>query len=163
MTRSTVTIALLSLLPVFALAAPVTGEKQLVCGGAVLRAVSSYDADAGPDVIWTSQSLTLAQNGQSRPLPLETGSKQGDGGLEAIVSAWGCFHGHGRAYILLDYACTRDDFGGICAGQQEWSRLLSPDGKRLDAGYAPQDPRYMALYAKLGFGPQGLQLTGATP
>jgi len=58
--------------------------------------------------------------------------------------------------------CARDDAGGICAGQQEWMRVMSLSGNRPDAGYAPQDFRYMALFGRLGLNVDGLQMQDAT-
>ena len=59
-------------------------------------------------------------------------------------------HGTQHDVILLWYACERADKGGACQGEREWEVLLDTDGRRLDAGYAHQDPRYEELSKRLG-------------
>jgi hypothetical protein len=148
----------------------ITKTAQLSCGDAMLTSRTTYETHVPPDdgFGWLFQSLTLRSSSSSRAKPVVIDHapriKLSNGALALadVVDSWACVHGAAADYIVLNVYCARDDAGGICAGQQEWLRILSLTGARPDAGYAPQDSRYMLLFARLGIKVDGLQMLDAT-
>ena len=163
-------LALGSALPGFTAAPAQTGTATLSCGPARLVARTTSVAHVGPDdgLAWTSQQITLrtAPNGPARRLRVEGDEAAAVpgvyGGLSAIVSSWTCLHASKGNVIELWLTCNRSDQAGVCGGQREWERLLDTKGRRLDKKYAPQDPRYESLSARLGISTDGVELKAAT-
>ena len=149
---------------------PRTGTAVLACGPARLVARTTSVAHVGADdgLAWTAQAITLAAGpgDAGRPIPVkgvEARTAPGSsGGLTAIVSSWACLSGTRGKVIELWLSCNRTDLGGACRGEREWERLLDTTGRPLDGGYAPQDPRYEALSARLGIPTDDVQLEAAT-
>lgn len=53
--------------------------------------------------------------------------------------------------MFLFYACAVDrGEPGDCGGEAEWSRLLDPSGRRLDAALPRQSPAQRRLERRLG-------------
>jgi len=80
--------------------------------------------------------------------------------LADLVMSWACVQGS-RPIVMLEMTCARGDLGGVCHGEKEWFRLLDTSGHRLDENYLPQDPRYTALYKRLGV-PAGTSMQDVT-
>ena len=146
-----------------------TGMATLSCGPVLLQARTTSIAHMPPDngLAWTAQEISLrGPDGTSRPLRVEGIDEQpapaGNLSLPAIVTSWQCLHGSRREVIELWLTCNRPDLGGACKGEREWERLIGADGKPLDAGYTPQDPRYEALSQRLGIPADGVKLLDAT-
>jgi hypothetical protein len=151
-------------------AAVITKTAALACGDSTLTSRTTYETHVPPDdgFGWLSQSLALRASSVSaaKPIVIDRAPRirLSDGGfaLADVVDSWACVHGAAADYIVLNVYCARDDAGGICAGQQEWLRIMSLSGVRPDAGYAPQDSRYPPLFTRLGIKVDGLQMQDAT-
>ena len=162
------TLALLLASPAVAADPPRVGTADLVCGAARLHARTASVAHVAPDdgLAWVSQEIILQGPGgvPSRLHVVDIDQKPGtDGrGLQVFVSSWQCLGGRGGKVIELWLACNRADLGGTCKGEREWERLVDVTGRPLDAGYAPQDPRYGALSRRLGIPVDGVKLQDAT-
>lgn len=153
-----------------AVAKPVTGVARLACADVQVIARSVYDPSQSPDdgTVWLQQNIEITGTSGSVTLPSERGQttadKTGKAGLSAFVASWVCVQGsNGAHYLWLDYGCARDQLDGVCHGEKEWLRLFSLDGRKMDAGYMPQDPRYEDLYRKLGVKTNGVQMESAVP
>ena len=161
-------LALLLASPAVAADPPRVGTADLVCGAARLHARTASVAHVAPDdgLAWVSQEITLKGPGgvPSRLHVMEVDQPPTtDGrGLPVIVSSWQCLSGSRGKVIELWLACNRADLGGTCKGEREWERLMDVTGRPLDAGYAPQDPRYEALSRRLGIPADGVKLQDAT-
>ena len=146
-------------------AAPKTVVRSLVCGNARLTAVSRFDPRVPPDdsFVMLAQTVSLIVSPGGRPMAVHVGPQRrsGEAGLPAAVASWACLTGtEGKTYVSFDVSCLREDNDGACHGEKEWFPLMSTDGTRPDAGYALQDPRYGALYRRLGIKDDGVQMTG---
>ena len=148
---------------------PQTTAATLSCGSARLQAQTTSVAHVGPDdkIVWTAQKIELQSGPEKTGHLISVDGASVDsvpvaqGGLPAIVSSWQCLHGAHQEVILLWLSCNRSDKGGVCHGQTEWQILLDQRGRRLDSGYAPQDPRYELLSKKLGITVDGVHLDDA--
>ncbi len=145
------------------------GVAILSCGAVRLQARTTSIAHVPPDdgLAWTAQEIALhGPDGASRRLRVEGIDDQpapaGNPGLPVVVTSWQCLHGSRGEVIELWLTCNRADLGGACKGEREWERLVGVDGKPLDEGYAPQDPRYEALSQRLGIPADGVKLLDAT-
>lgn len=152
-----------------ATAAPKTVTSTLSCGPATITATSTTDPHVPPDddFAWLAQKLTLTGTPGGQTIALQADPKAStilvgqQKALAAAVASWACLTStRGKAYVLLDVSCMRENYDGVCHGQKEWVRIVGTDGIRPDAGYAPQDPRYGALYKRLGISADNVQLIG---
>ena len=146
-------------------AAPKMVTSFLVCGSARLTAVSHFDPKVPPDdnFVMLAQTVSLVASPSSKPMVIQVGPqpRSGEVGLPAAIASWACLTGtKGKTYVSFDVSCLREDSDGACHGEKEWFPLMSTDGTRPDAGYALQDPRYDALYRRLGISDDGVQMTG---
>jgi hypothetical protein len=147
-----------------------SASAQLICGKAILTLRTTFDPHAPPDdgFAWINQVLKFepAPGTPEKLLFVDPAPEvAGTGGaktLSDVVMSWQCVHGSQHKYFLLDVTCERGDLGGVCAGQQEWFRILDTNANRPDEGYSPQDPRYDKLYERLGITVNGVQLIDAT-
>ena len=162
-------VALYMTLPAVASAAPKTVTRTLSCGPATITATSTTDPHVPPDddFAWLAQKLTLTGAHGHQAIPLQADPKASmiavgqQKALAAAVVSWACLtSSQGKTYTLLDISCMRENYDGVCHGQKEWIRIIGTDGSRPDAGFAPQDPRYDALYKRLGISADDVQLTG---
>ncbi|MGI4732284.1 MAG: hypothetical protein ACRYG8_18880 [Janthinobacterium lividum] len=150
--------------PALAPEAPHTGVAQLACGPARWEAHTTSVAHGEADELkWTEQLITVrrAAAGPARTILVEKPAKA-QAGLQAVVSSWQCLPARSGRVVELWLTCARTDLAGACQGQQEWMRLLSVDGQRLDRAYAPADRRYPALLRKLGLRIDGVSMKDAT-
>lgn len=135
--------------------------STLDCHGAQISAVSTYDPhfSAHDSFVWFDQVLTLKSKVDRAPErlsfdPAPTLPFEGSQRLQRAVYSWACVHGTTADYLVVMLGCTRDDLGddrgGICHGQREWLRIIDLQGRHLDTGLLPQDPRTPALLRELG-------------
>ena len=77
-------------------------------------------------------------------------------GPATLISAWSCHNTRRRIFLEIAYVCSdnisRAAVDRYCNGstRYEWSRYLDLQGRRLDPGYAIEDPRYVSLRRRLG-------------
>lgn len=77
-------------------------------------------------------------------------------GPATLISAWSCHNTRRRIFLEIAYVCSDNisqaAVDRYCNGstRYEWSRYLDLQGRRLDPGYAIEDPRYVALRRRLG-------------
>ena len=77
-------------------------------------------------------------------------------GPATLISAWSCHNTRKRIFMEIVYVCSDNisqaAVDRYCNGstRYEWSRYLDLKGRRLDPGYAIEDPRYVALRRRLG-------------
>lgn len=73
--------------------------------------------------------------------------------LDAYITQWACLKSkYGRYYLLLWYDCSLGDEKEYClgAGNNQWERIFSLEGRDLTAGYPHKGPSLDILYHKLG-------------
>ncbi|NPD69800.1 hypothetical protein HN018_28315 (plasmid) [Lichenicola cladoniae] len=162
-------VAICATLSATVIAAPKTVTSTLSCGPATVTATSITDPHVPPDddFAWLAQKLTLTGTPTHKALPLQVDPKASmivvgqQKALAAAVVSWACLTStQGKTYVLLDVSCMRENYDGVCHGQNEWVRVVGTDGSHPDAAYVPQDPRYEALYKRLGISVDSVQLTG---
>ncbi|NPD69664.1 hypothetical protein HN018_27965 (plasmid) [Lichenicola cladoniae] len=161
--------AICTTLSATAIAAPKTVTSTLSCGPATVTATSTTDPHVPPndDFAWLAQKIMLSGTPAHKSVSLQVDPKAGmiaigrQKALAAAVVSWACLTStQGKTYVLLDVSCMRENDDGVCHGQKEWVRIVGTDGSHPDTAYAPQDPRYDALYKRLGISVDNVQLTG---
>ena len=134
-----------------------TGKTSFRCGASVFTATTRVHI---LDVLRQTMSVQLP-SGKMRRLDLREISlvqhapSYTGRALNASVEGWQCRKTGQRHFVVLMYACnldmTRAQIARYCPITGEWARYLDIQGRPLDDGYAPEDPRYGALERKLGY------------